>query len=396
MPSRPNLSRFVLVTLLVTSCSVAEVAPTTSTTTSTVPTTTTLPPTTSTIPPVTITGAPPELTAAVEAFYQFVSAEATVVPRAPEPVLATITPSPVETPRTGVASVATFYHQQIATVEMGGDLFLAIDDGSGWRFAGGDWPSVGVPAYFGSTPKLVAVIGSDARPGEDITRKLGDSIHIVALDGSGGGGVAGIPRDSYVPIPGIGRRKITSALSRGGPPLMMDTLRGLTGLGFDGYVVTGFVGFQEMLGTILGGVNLMVPYAIYDSAAGAALEPGEQYLSGPAALSFARARKSLSGGDLTRSLHQGMILIAAAKGVRAGGYGVIPGLMEMSEPWMATDLSAEHLLTFSALAVRADLDNMANVVAPGSPGWAGGASVVFLHDSATLLWQDLADGRIGS
>jgi hypothetical protein len=91
-----------------------------------------------------------------------------------------------------------------------------------------------------------------------------------------------------------------------------------------------------------------------------------------------------------------MILIAAAKTVRAGGYGAIPGLMEMSEPWMATDLSAEHLLTFSALAVRADLDNMANVVAPGSPGWAGGASVVFLHDSASQLWQDLVDGRIGS
>jgi LCP family protein required for cell wall assembly len=354
------------------------------------------PTTTSTIPPLTIEGAPPELTAAVDTFYQYVSGNSTVAPRAPEPVLATIVPSPVESPRTGVASVATFSNQQIATVEMGGDLFLAIDDGSGWRFVGGDWPSIGVPAYFGSTPRLVAVIGSDARPGEDFTRKLGDSIHIVGLDGSGAGGVVGIPRDSYVPIPGIGRRKITSALSSGGPPLMMETIRGLTGLPLDGYVLTGFVGFQEMLGSVLGGVNLSVPYAIYDSASGAALEAGEQYLSGPAALSFARARKSVAGGDLTRSMHQGMILLAAAKGVRHGGYGRIPGLMQMAEPWMATDLSAESLLTFSALVVRADLDNMANVVAQGSSGQAGGASVVYLDDSVAQLWQDLADGRVGS
>jgi polyisoprenyl-teichoic acid--peptidoglycan teichoic acid transferase len=397
MSLRKRLALPLVALLLLVSCSVAAVTTTTTlapttTTSTTLPSTTT----TSTIPPMAVEGAPPELTAAVETFYEYASGMATTVPRVPDQVLATITPTPTETPRTGVASVATFFNQRVATVEMGGDLFLALDDGSGWRFVGGNWPSVAVPPYYGPTPKLVAVIGSDARPGEDIAHKLGDSIHIIGLDGAGGGGVLGIPRDSYVPIPGVGTRKITSALPRGGPDLMVATIESLTGLQLDGYVVTGFVGFQEMLGNVLGGVTLSIPFPINDQASGAYFAAGEQYLNGPAALAFARARKTVPGGDLTRSAHQGMILLAAAKTARFLGYGYIPQLMELSQPWMATDQSAEQLLNFAALTLASDLDNMQNVVAPGSPGSAGGASVVFLHDSAALLWQDLADGRLGS
>ena len=35
----------------------------------------------------------------------------------------------------------------VATVEMGPDLFLAVDDGSGWRFVGGNWPDLGLVFY---------------------------------------------------------------------------------------------------------------------------------------------------------------------------------------------------------------------------------------------------------
>jgi hypothetical protein len=72
----------------------------------------------------------------------------------------------------------------------------------------------------------------------------------------------------------------------------------------------------------------------------------------------------------------------------------IPGLMEASEPHLMTDLSPEQLLTFSAMAASANLDDVANVVAPGRPGSAGGASVVFLNDSVGALWEDIADGRL--
>lgn len=83
--------------------------------------------------------------------------------------------------------MATFKGSQIGVVELDSDLFLMVDGGSGWRIVGGAWPSLGIPAYFGGGPRHVAVVGSDARPGEPVDRTRADSIHFVSLDGSGGG-----------------------------------------------------------------------------------------------------------------------------------------------------------------------------------------------------------------
>ncbi|MGH8872267.1 MAG: LCP family protein [Acidimicrobiia bacterium] len=357
------------------------------------PTTTT---TTTTIPPVRIENAPPELVSLVESFYEYASGTKTEAPPAPEPVLASITPTPVETPRAGVASVGIFKGQGVATVEMDGDLFLAVDDGNGWRVVGGNWPNLSLPSYYGTTPRLVAVVGSDARPGEDVAASRADSIHFVGLDGAGQGGIVGVPRDSFVPVAGGGRRKINASLADYGPEGMMQTFRDLTGLPIEGYVLTGFVGFQEMLGNVLGGIDLVVPFAVRDSASGADFEAGAQYVNGPEALAFARARKTLAAGDFTRSANQGLILIDTAKNLRAKGYGAIPRLLEMSEPWMLTDLGPEQLLTFAALAIGSNLDTIPNLVVPGHSGWAGRASVVYLSDDVSAVWADLADGRLGS
>lgn len=362
--------------------------PTTVSTTST----TTAP--TTTIPPFIVEGAPSDLSELIEDFYLFAKGKADEAPPMPVEVAEGLPVAKINTPSVGVASVGVFKEQRLATVEMSGDVFLVVDDGSGWRIVGGNWPSLSVPAFYGNAPRFIALVGSDARPGESVTRTRADSIHIVALDGSGGGGVVGVPRDSWVPVPGTGTRKVNAALAIGGPDRLVETLRELSGLPIEGHAVTGFVGFQEMFGNVLGGINFLVPFRIVDSAAGANLEEGEQYLNGPDALAFARARKTLPGGDFTRSENQGLLLLGAAKRVRDEGYGAIPRLMEMSEPWLATDLSAEQLLTFSALAIGSDLEAVPNVVLPGRPGRAGGASVVFLDDSANEVWNDLSDGRL--
>jgi hypothetical protein len=89
-----------------------------------------------------------------------------------------------------------------------------------------------------------------------------------------------------------------------------------------------------------------------------------------------------------------MLLIAAAGVVESAGVLAIPELMELSEPYLITDLTPEQMLTFSAMAVSAEKEEIDNIVAPGSPGSAGGASVVFLHESAADLWADLADGTL--
>ena len=395
MSRRLSLIALVLV-VLAAACS-GEAAPETTiapTTTST--TSTTIPTTTTTTTPLVVENAPEDLAAVVEAFYDYASGVSTATPAAPEPVVAGITPSEADTPRSGTASLGNFLGQGVAVIEMAEDTFLAVDDGSGWRIVGGNWPSLSLPAYYGPTPRIVAVIGSDARPGEQADQTRADSIHFIGLDGSGAGGVVGLPRDSYVPIPGHGRSKVTNSLSMGGPDTLMATLTDLTGLPLEGYVLTGFAGFQSLAGSVLGGIDVEVPFSINDRWAKASLQAGQQILDGAQALSFARARKTVPNGDFTRSEHQGMILVAAAKMVKGMGISAVPGLMEASEPYLFTNLSPEQILTFSALAIATDLDSMPNVVAPGSPGTAGSASVVYLADSAVELWTDLADGRLGS
>jgi anionic cell wall polymer biosynthesis LytR-Cps2A-Psr (LCP) family protein len=175
---------------------------------------------------------------------------------------------------------------------------------------------------------------------------------------------------------------------------MMETFRNLTGLPLEGYVVTGFDGFISLI-DILGGVEVEVPIPINDSAAKASLSAGLQVLSGIDTLAFARARKTVPGGDFARSQHQGDVLVAAAQMVRGHGASAIPGLLQTAEPFFTTDLSPEQLLTFSVLAIKSNLEEMPNLVAPGSPGWAGSASVVYLHDAAYGIFADLADGRLG-
>jgi LCP family protein required for cell wall assembly len=242
---------------------------------------------------------------------------------------------------------------------------------------------------------MITVVGSDARTGQQADETRADSIHFVTLDGSGAGAVVGLPRDSYVPVPGHGTTKITGSLALGGPALMMDTFRGLTGLPLEGYVLTGFNGFTSLIDVVLGGVEVEVPFPINDSAAKASLSAGLQILNGFDALAFARARKTVPGGDFGRSQHQGDILVAAAQMVRGLGPSAIPGLLQAAEPDFITDLSPEQLLTFSVLAIKANLEEIPNFVAAGSPGSAGGASVVYLADSAYATFADLQDGRIG-
>ena len=95
---------------------------------------------------------------------------------------------------------------------------------------------------------FILVLGSDARPKEDLLKTRSDSIHLVALNPrSGQGSIVGFPRDSYVDYPNGGRGKINDALARGGPTYVAETIRRLTGLPVQYYVLTGFVGLAKMV-----------------------------------------------------------------------------------------------------------------------------------------------------
>lgn len=283
----------------------------------------------------------------------------------------------------------------IAVVTAGKDVTLAVKSGGSWRVVGGWWPSLHVKA----TPqgdRRVLVIGSDARVshGESWGGARADSLHVVGFDGHGGGGVLGIPRDSYVPLSTGGKNKINAAMAFGGPGAELATVRNATGLPIEGYLMTGFGGFKKAIDA-LGGLKIDVPKAVRGEASGADVDAGKQKLSGDDALAYSRERKTLPDGDFGRSRNQGLVLLAGAAMARAAGPGSLPAFLEKIGPHVRTDLSAGQVLTLAATIFRTDPGKVRNEVAVGGFGTSSaGASVVLLGDQARRLFADLRDGNL--
>lgn len=297
-------------------------------------------------------------------------------------------------PRVLESAVAGWGSVEVAVVAGRQLVLAAVDSGEGWEWVGG---KVGDVALYPGFPAVVAVVGSDARPGDDPTTALADSIHLVGLDGAGGAAIVGVPRDSYVPIPGWGRSKINSALANGGPELMMATFAELAGFELDGYVLTGFEGFAAMVGGVLGGFEMNVPETFSDRAAKADFAAGTQMIDGGEALAFSRARKAFIEGDFRRSINGGLVLMAGLGAVKVRGPLAVPELLAGSVSWVSTGYSARRLLLLALVAQDVRLDRIQNRVLDGYATTVGSASVVVLDEAAaTEMLADLRDGRLDS
>lgn len=258
-----------------------------------------------------------------------------------------------------------------------------------------------VPGLPARGPMFVLVIGSDARPGQSVSATRADAIHIVGVNPrKGRASVLGIPRDSWVPIPGGGTDKINAALARGGPDLMVQTVERLTGISFDAYVLTGFQGFQDIVAAI-GGVDIVLPFPVRDRWAHARLDKGKTHLTARQALAFARARHALADGDFGRSRNQGRFLVAALATLRTsfatrGGAALIPWAAAGARN-LRTDLTVSDIFDLLLAAPAFDPDRVRTDVVPGRVGSAGDRSVVFLSSAAQARFRDLArDGLLGT
>ncbi|NOY54619.1 MAG: LCP family protein [Actinobacteria bacterium] len=290
------------------------------------------------------------------------------------------------------AGLGEILETPIAVITAGDDVILAVADPT-WRIVGAKLARFGLPASYGSEPKFLLVVGSDARPGENPLRSRADSLHIVAMvPSSGAETIVGIPRDSYVTTPDGLTDKFTSVLSRRGVDTLLATARELTSLPIDGYVLTGFEGFTGLVDD-LGGIVLDVPFAMADRASQAFFQPGEQMLDGAAALAFSRNRH-LRGGDFTRSHDQGLVMLAGLRAVRLLGIRRLPASLELLTDHTTTDLDAAALLTMGATIYESG--PVSNVVADGVPDRVNGSSIVRLTDDALATFQDLADGTLES
>jgi anionic cell wall polymer biosynthesis LytR-Cps2A-Psr (LCP) family protein len=112
----------------------------------------------------------------------------------------------------------------------------------------------------------ILAVGSDARPGEDMTHTRGDALQLIGMNlKTGAASAIGVPRDSWVPIPGYGSNKINASLYFGGPQLLGQTVGNLVGVQPDYVFVTRFKYFQALIGSI-GGVDVTNPVAVSVSA----------------------------------------------------------------------------------------------------------------------------------
>jgi LCP family protein required for cell wall assembly len=248
-------------------------------------------------------------------------------------------------------------------------------------------------------PVFILVAGSDARPNEDLLHTRADSLHLLCVNpATGQGTLLGFPRDSWVEIPGHGRGKINNALALGGPDLLAATVRRLTGLPVDYYVITGFPGLMTMVDE-LGGVDVFVDRRMNDRNSGARFQRGWHHFTGGEALAFSRDRTDVERGDLTRSEHQGLVMLSALAKMRAevaddAGVARWIGVLVRHA---RLDVPLAKLPALGALARRLDPSRLKNVVAPGRVATTAGQSVVFLTTEAARLFEDLrADAVVGT
>jgi LCP family protein required for cell wall assembly len=142
--------------------------------------------------------------------------------------------------------------------------------------------------------------------------------------------VIGIPRDSYVAIPGHDMNKINSAYKDGylenhndknaGSKLAVQTVENLTGLTIDHFVQVDLIGFYR-ISLAIKGVSVNLCNAVKEPESGIDLPKGVSNIQGSQALAFVRQRYGFPNGlgDLDRIKRQQYFLSAAFRKISSSG-----------------------------------------------------------------------------
>ncbi|MDN5887434.1 MAG: LCP family protein [Micrococcaceae bacterium] len=288
------------------------------------------------------------------------------------------------------AATGTWNKEHFAVLTSGKDVTLVVKKKGSWTAVGGWWPSLGIPKEALGGKRHVLLMGSDAREkqGEKIEEARADALQLVGVDGHGGGGVMGIPRDLWVPQANGRNAKINSALSTGGPDAQTKVVSKATGLPVQGYVLTGFTGFQKMIDE-LGGITIKAPMKVR------AVEKGTQKVDGYDAFWFTRERKTLPNGDFDRTSNQGIALAGiGAKAVAEGPSGLAK-ILDIADEHVSTDLTAAQALTFGAWAYRIELKKMGHQVPTADYGRsADGQSILEITGATRKVFADFKDGNL--
>jgi len=212
-----------------------------------------------------------------------------------------------------------------------------------------------------------------------MTSTRADAIQLVGINlRTGAATDIGVPRDSFVEIPGHGRNKINSAMAFGGPQLMAQAVGNLVGIHPDYVFAAGFFGFRHMIRAI-GGVTVYSKFAFSDPVRPQGYHHGKNRLTPFQALIFARVRHALPRGDFDRSHDQQSLMKGILREVRRKQDQ--PGFMERGVlsvfKNMNTDLRPSELYTLAQAATRIQPRKYRGCVINGSTGYVGAMSVVY-------------------
>jgi LCP family protein required for cell wall assembly len=226
----------------------------------------------------------------------------------------------------------------------------------------------------------ILAVGSDARPGQDMTHSRGDALQLVGINTRTDSATAiGVPRDSWVAIPGHGTQKINAALYFGGPKAMAGAISNLIGITPDYVMVTRFPFFEDMVDDI-GGIEVRNPRAFRDPYLKAdGFKSGRIHLGGYDAMAFSRIRKELPGGDFDRSANQQRTLRGIHARIRsqADRPGFIErGVMTVLQH-MSTNLGPAELYELAQAVAQVEPGRITTCVIGGRIGSVAGQSVVF-------------------
>lgn len=226
----------------------------------------------------------------------------------------------------------------------------------------------------------ILAVGSDARPGEDMLHSRGDALQLIGINTRTDAATGiGVPRDSWVSIPGHGMNKINAALYFEGPQGMAGAMRNLTGISADYVMVTRFPFFEDMVDDI-GGIEVRNPRRFYDPyLKKEGFKQGRIHLGGYDAMAFSRIRKSLPGGDFDRSANQQRTLRGIHARIRSQADR--PGFIERGVmtvlKHMSTNLGPAELYELAQAVAQVEPAKITTCVIGGRIGATAGQSVVF-------------------
>ena len=253
-----------------------------------------------------------------------------------------------------------------------------------------------------SNPTTILLLGRDyANTDERVTLNHSDSIILLHTDPDRHRlAYLSIPRDLRVPIPGHGEMKINSAMQIGGPELVVQTIRGLTGtaLPINHLMIVDFAAFKELIDNI-GGIDITVPAPIlsnkfdcpYDAAGcarwkGWRFAKGRQHMDGRRALIYSRIRENQldpRDTDIKRGERQQAVVRATMhKLLGVSTFGKLPfNGKDLLTP-LTTDLSAWQFVQLGWVLKRADDSNTLHCRLGGT---SAGGDIIGTEDNIAVI-----------